>query len=365
MTWTSLDHQNFWKKQEKIMTQCNLLSPYNVQKGPREFVLAHIYFLLNEVQQDQPDDALIESAARSISSISHQEAIPFFYKHIVAYKNNGVANSAEQRKQIHKFITKKNHKKHLFNDAERLLIRQVAVGIVTEYMLLEQAHHRADYGMMKIQLEFLQEVLETGIPVSPLPNQVEIFSDSGNRMVSWNITPHDKLVKFALHLLVNIEVHPMDHLENEYEILCHKYAYLDKESLHTLATAIAQEKMMSKSNQLLSYTGMTLSFLTVLERELKSILLSRGTNTEPKKLMWKRIIQHLTEEEILRGKENKEREWLEGLSNFNELRNRAAHGEFVTYEEYRGVKTFILQSGLLNWISEYRYSHNIDNTYRD
>ncbi|MEH6943771.1 hypothetical protein [Bacillus sp. JJ722] len=314
---------------------------------------------MNEVQKENPNDELIESAARSMSSITNEEPVSFFYKHIVAYKNDGIVDSPEIRKSIQKFLSKKNYKKHIFNHAERLIIRQVAVGIVLEYKLKQHDFHSADYGMMKIQLEFLINLLETGCPASPLPQTVNIISDSGNKMVSWSILSHEKHIKFALHLTVNIDVKSLDHLENEYELLKQKYSHIHSDSLNTLATALAQEKMMSKSNQLISFTGMALSFLTVLEKELKSIILFKETKANPKNLMWKNIIKYFTREDVMKNSNEKKEEWLNTLSGFNEIRNRAAHGEFIAYEEYNQVKKFTLQSGLLDWISEYKYNNKL------
>jgi hypothetical protein len=108
---------------------------------------------------------------------------------------------------------------------------------------------------------------------------------------------------------------------------------------------------------LVSYAGLAMELLSVVEKELKIII--NTVERAEKKLMWRDIYLYLERNPII----DSEHEWSDFLIDFNKmnyLRNMAAHGEDITEEEYLNVKRFVISGPILEWISEYKGLNNIN-----
>jgi len=352
----------FWIKQRKIFQYCKEQTSCNPEKGPRELVLSLIEMSLAYINQEKPDDDLLHMIAKNILGIATRNPLEFLYQNIEGVKNDGYISINEVQKKVKSFMSKKNAKNHLFNNVEKLMIRQVSSSITMEY-LMKMEHQIPDYGMMKINYEFLYAVLKEGLPNSPIPFNVTLYTDTGNTLVSWDFEYRQLSEKYTEGLPVYFEHKPLDDLENEYEKLRTQYAYLSKSSLQTLATALAQEKRLDKSKNLMSYTGLCISYLGIIEKELRNIILfaNKELSQSKKRLMWRDIVIYYEKNgfEIFLFEHELQQSWLDNLKQLNPLRNKAAHGEFISLEEFKAVKQFSLDSKLLDWISYYKYHYQL------
>jgi len=357
-----LEKDLFWNKQRKIFQYCKEQTSFNPEKGPRELILSLIEMSLAYINHEKPDDDLLEMIANNILGIATKNPLEFFYQNIEGVKNDGYISIKEVQKKVKSFMSKKNAKNHLFNNVEKLMMTQVSTSISMEFLTM-MGHQVPDYGMMKINYQFLYEVLKEGLPNSPIPFTVTLYTDTGNTLVSWDFQYRQLSEKYRDGLPVFFEHKPLDDLENEYEKLRTQYAYLSKSSLQTLATALAQEKRLDKSKDLMSYTGLCISYLGTIEKELRNIALfaDKELSQSKKRMMWRDLVNYYEKNgfEAFLYEHELQQSWIDNLKQLNPLRNKAAHGEFISLEEFKSVKQFTLNSKLLDWISYYKYHYQL------
>lgn len=99
----------------------------------------------------------------------------------------------------------------------------------------------------------------------------------------------------------------------------------------------------------MSYSGLAMNYFGVLERELKVIISNYSSNFNSK-MMWRDITEFF--------KNNKTKiltklvpNLYELLKIMNPLRNKAAHGEFISKEEFELLKSVVFNERLYDYIS--------------
>jgi len=188
-------------------------------------------------------------------------------------------------------------------------------------------------------------LLENGVTDEKILTFASLITNTGDELVDWELEfTTDKSVPF-----IDIEFKPLDILDNEYQKKKTEYPSLSDDSLKAIATAITQEVLLNKSQELMSYSGLAMNYFGVLERELKVIISNYSSNFNSK-MMWRDITEFF--------KNNKTKiltklvpNLYELLKIMNPLRNKAAHGEFISKEEFELLKSVVFNERLYDYIS--------------
>lgn len=142
--------------------------------------------------------------------------------------------------------------------------------------------------------------------------------------------------------------------DSAYEAANMYFPGLSDSSIKQLATAIFTELTVSESEKA-SYNGLCMNFCGLLEKEMKRIILTQDPAIGEKELTWGKIVDFMKEKDISREfKPNfRWKQWAQDMEKVNRVRNKAAHGQPITKDEYKLVKETALSTGFLWWISSY------------
>lgn len=276
--------------------QEDLLEPsHNLFDGRKLFVLGRLEQLIYELRKAKPSDRIIQYLSAQI--------------YFLPDRGN---------------LTKTEYK----------LAKTPTSGNLSEYLQLVDGA-KPDYSAMRLMTEFAYQAILEGISDEHNYWSATISVDTNDTLVGWEFDSSDEEI-----LTDQIFVHwkSLDTLENEYKILINKLFSFEEESLKTLATTTAQMKNMNqKSTQLISYTCITIGFLGVLEQELSKIVMIHK-KVKQKRMMLREICTYLKDKNIGELDNN----LIKRFKSLIPLRNKAAHGEFVSKEEFMVAKEILL-----------------------
>ncbi|KAF0820887.1 hypothetical protein KIS4809_0414 [Bacillus sp. ZZV12-4809] len=315
------------------MKNKQLETKYNPTKNPKELILSLIRFSIDELEKEDTRNDLVFNAARMIVSLTHEKSPYFtFLVYTETYKYDHF-DPRDIQEKLNNLQVKKNYRKGLLSTSDNLITREIATAISSEYAFLTQGKF-PDLLMMKVYYNFLVSVLENQtFTNAAAPSFIDIFIDTNHELLSWNVTDYH-VESPTRDTRLFISTHSLDPLENEIERIKNMFGYLSPFSIREIATAISTEKAITKSKELLSYMGLSMSYLGVIESELKTIILHREkeNNIKKKSLMWKKIMGYLEsrKDQLIKEVELEEWDfWISKLIEFNSIRNRPAHGEPV------------------------------------
>lgn len=230
---------------------------------------------------------------------------------------------------------------------ERLILKTVAESNLGEFILLGDSQ-TADYSAMRIINEFAYQALKIGIPDNRYISKVTLYVDSDiyfkEKLVNWEFEYSSEK-----HNNIFVDWKPLDILNDEYHKIAHSLHGLEEQSKNDIATALFQAKAIPyKSRNKASYNGLITSLTSILERELK-LLIELNEGKKVPELMFGKINNYLKDITL---------PYLENIPDlYNQLeilrkiRNKAAHGEEVTYDDFITVKEFTIDRQLFEFIS--------------
>lgn len=318
---------------------------HNSLQGMKELALALMDQMGTYLRREHKRDDVIHFLAKDLMKLVDEGERYYFQVVSEILEMKGLPSSARSKVKADPALTR----------AERILIRNAAQSILAEYAFLGE-YDTADYGAMKAIMECCYQAVARGIEEQADLWSVRMFVDTNNQLVDWELQLSEDgvygLDKDERKVIIDFEWNSLDEIENEYEKYAHTLTGLREESLKTLATAIVQESSIPrKSVDKISYTGLAMNYFGLLEQELRDVISLHEGAPSLKKRMWWELCEYLQNQHIPIVSDNVE---LLGdkLKALHALRNRAAHGEFITYEEFAAIKELALDSNLLWSISQ-------------
>ncbi|MET3689517.1 hypothetical protein ABIC37_005067 [Priestia megaterium] len=328
---------------------------FNLEKGIREFTLGIVKYLEKVCAEENPNSEKIRYLGSWLWDIGENRDILSSYVKTIFLVKDGYSLKENVDEQVQKLSRTKSK---LLNNIEKKVILDIGRSLVLEFDQLELGK-KPDFGSIKIHASFLYKVLSQNVlKGSNFPSWIKFHISINDTLIGWEFE-QELLLSKNLHRPIYIEFVSHDDMGNQFEIISTKYGYLNEESQRKLATAIFQEKRIrkEKSNHLISYSGNVMELLSVVEKELRDII--NSIEKSNKKLMWKQIYVYLNENPFLDSLFTWE--WTNFINDFekmNLIRNRAAHGETISWEEFLNVKKFVLEGPILHWISEFKAVNN-------
>lgn len=313
---------------EPILDKNQISAELPLPIGLKSYCIYRLKQIVTELNHKYPDDKILTAY--------YGDLYLLFYKNIDKLENR---ISKTHELSNNKKIMNIENENLSFNEQRFLLENAITAS------LLDYAYKTTDYGASKALLTLSLRLLEIGITDERILTSASLITNTGDELVNWELEfTTDKSVPF-----IDIEFKPLDILDNEYQKKKTEYPSLSDESLKAIATAITQEVLLVKSQELMSYSGLAMSYFGVLERELKAIIVNYSADFNPK-MMWRDITEYF---------KNKKTKILTKLvpniykllKIMNPLRNKAAHGEFISKEEFELLKSVVFNDRLLEYIS--------------
>lgn len=243
-----------------------------------------------------------------------------------------------------------NRGKYNLNLTERAVLKFMMMGIEMEYGFKECSHN-IDYSGIKLYFETTYKLLMLGLKDKKL-RCVDMYVGYGDELCDLKIEYCEDEEKYNLnnHIVIPLRWEKLDHLYDSYIIYKTKYKYFSETNLQSLATANATKKdYESRENgqDLLSYNGIALNYVGVLESELKK-LVSKKFNLNERKLKLVDAINYLAkcDHDILSREET-----INKLHEIRLLRNKVAHGGSISYEEFYLIHKVLFDMQILEFIS--------------
>ena len=329
-----LKNKNREEKKEEIL-DFDKITEFN---GTKCYVLIKLNKMIESLRNKENDDKKILLLTKELRefAINTQSIYNRFLN------NNKKSKSKNHSNKIIKYN---------LNTTERAFLKSQMETISMEYVTKDLNLQGVDYGAIKAFFQMVYRVLIVGLEDRVI-KYVDIYVGYDDELCDANVIYEDSNEKYNLntHIFISIFWNPLDNLYHAYSIYKTEYLNFSESSLKSLATATTMAKEYESREQgkeLISYNGVVLNYTGVLEFELKK-LISKKLNLNIRNLKFVDAINYLAKCNC--GTLSKE-EVINDLHKIRLLRNKVAHGDTVTYEEFKFIQIVLIDSQILQLIS--------------
>jgi len=124
-----------------------------------------------------------------------------------------------------------------------------------------------------------------------------------------------------------------------------------KDSIDSLATAVSQEMLSDYSLHHITYGGLTSHYTGIFEQEMRIIISLNKRSPKAENLMWNQICAYLRNNEISILTDYIP-DFYRYMVELQTIRNKAAHGETVSREEFEKVKQLAMEKRAFYYMSQ-------------
>lgn len=303
-----------------------------IPNGIKSYILYRLEQLILSLKEPDKDEQIILSLYNDLYWMFYGEVDKIHEKIMLIKK----LNTGQQESDI---------KEELTESEKQLLLENTIEGGILDFVILPE-NAILDYDALRRSCELTKKILLKGIPEGEYISKISVYTDTGDIIIDYNLEITNTPVE---HIWIDYK--PKDVLENEYKILNNTLYSFSTESRKTLATVITEEKTISKkSPELRSYTGLVMNYLGVIEKELKLIIIQKEKLSPNKPLMWRDITNYIKKNDLPIIKRYIP-DIVKHMLSLNALRNKAAHGEFISLDEFIYVKEFCFKKKALEYIA--------------
>ena len=308
--------------------------------GTKGYALVKLNEIIESLRNKENNDEKIWNTARELKDFAtNTQSI---YNNFL---NNSKKNISKKRRSMI------NRGKYNLNNTERALLKSKMVGVQMEYLTKDLSIQSPDYTAMKAYFQCVQRLLILGLKEKKI-KKIDLYVGYEDELCDAKITYEDDNDKYNLDKYIDIFSiwHSLDRLYHWYSIYKCDYKNFDEKSCQSLATATATLEEYDKreeGKELVSYNGIVLNYVAVLEHELKK-LVSKKFDLDMKKLKLVDVINYLGKADygIL-----SEDSVINSLHKVRLLRNKVAHGDSISYKECKCIQSFLIDSQILEFIS--------------
>lgn len=323
-------------------------STHNAFLGIRELALSQIEQIIKWLSKKHISVNNIKSNATCLYELSNSENILEYYIFL-----NEMFSKNKEGENMLKIISETSTLYPSLTNNEITLIRHISKSTLMEFYNLKDTA-TADYSATKIMNEFCYQALKEGIPDDKSIGFVKLYVDSNGieeKLVNWDLDLYDNEIFVEKPSdFIFIDWKALDELNDEYRKLAHDLHGLEEASKNDLATVLYQEKSLPyKSKEIISYSGLVMIYSGILERELK-ILIGFNEQKQMKNMTMQKMIIYIIENNIPYITEDFS-DLFAKLEKIREIRNYAAHGNRISVQEFKEVKTFLVDQQFLEHIS--------------
>lgn len=301
----------------------------SVLRGPRGYALKTLKGMIDDINNGITSDEAIQGVARLLIELAEKPGI--IYMKILKLLN--ISNEQLKLNSTGKVNTS-------LNITERALLKNRMQGILMEYGW-KGFSENIDYSGIRLYFEMAYRLILAGLEEKKIES-IDLSVGYGDAIYELNVNYVNDWSEHNIHenCFIRVNFNPLDNLYNTYAIYKNKYKDFSESSLYSLATAsdmAKQYESREEGKDIISYNGIVLNYVGVLECELKKLIaLKFNLNEIDLKLV--DAINYLSK---LNHPILATQELIEDLHNVRKLRNKAAHGNFITYDEYLDVRSTV------------------------
>lgn len=312
--------------------------------GIREFTLSQLKDIIKILKDGVNDDDEIKNTAGILRDFA-KDQFSSYLKYI------SIIRPVISDKKIKALNDSLKKAKCELNNTERALLKCMMESIITEYFMVNEVYDAHDYGAIRVFFELAYQSIYNGLQEYPIDSLV-LNVQYGDTLDSIEIEYKDSSEKYNLN--DNILIYPiwnsLDNLYHYNAIYRTKYKNFSQESINSLATAknmYDEYKKRAQGEEIISYKGIAMNYLGVLEEELKK-LISKSFDLEIKSIKFNDAINYLTKKNF-DGLSNPE--MINRLHEMRKLRNKAAHpGETITSQDIENIERKLIDGQILEFI---------------
>ena len=306
--------------------------------GPRGYVLKALNKMVYELNNKTISDEDIQGIARLLIELAEKPNT--MYKQLLK-----IANIKDNDPRL----KSKTKIKANLNMTERALLKNRMQGILMEYGG-KGFNQSIDYSGIRLYFEMTYRLILAGLEEKKI-RSIDLTVGYGDAIyeLGVNYMSDDSQHNINESRYIPVHFNSLDNLYNTYAIYKNKYKDFSESSLYSLATAsdmAKQYESREEGKDIISYNGIVLNYVGVLECELKKFMALKF-NLKEIDLKLVDAINYLSK---LNHPILSTQELIEDLHKVRKLRNKAAHGNFITYDEYSYVSN-IISDFLLDQIS--------------
>lgn len=306
-----------------------ILVKHSVYKGEREFAIALIERCMGLLSKEPVNDKFIVQYLQELLSLTCPEN-----KHYEMFLNTFVSESLLKEKAL---------------DGEKLSKSDIA--IIRELMQTNIAEYtmKGEYQSCcyKAMLAFFQTaycILEK--KVGFYVKHIDMIADLDDELESIQLYESSEPTDVII-----VDWHSSNKINSIYMLYKNQYAGLDKASILDLVSAdVIEEDYYYKDERFsIAPSILTKQYCAIIEHEVNEIIQLRNLPNKPQKhLMWRKMKEYVETNNI--DLEATDFSLLEVLEDLYDLRNKGAHGDVITKDEYKIVSKY-KNLGLFHGIS--------------
>ncbi|PRR79738.1 YecA family protein [Clostridium vincentii] len=316
-------------------------------KSSRNFTLAILEQMIGFLSSSEVRDDLVNVNCNDLIKLVDM-GDEYFYNTIIkeilevnGHKQFSIDNYIRNRRA--------SDLKDSLTNSEKIILNHVAINIISEYRL-KSDFKKLDYGAMKVLTEFAHQIILKGIDENINISGVTIYIDK-DELKSWEIHVEDSLFQtIDVKKNIYLEWEPLSVIDNFNSINKTELCGLTSESQKKLATALTIEKLYGNDdNSIFSFSSLVIEYFGVVEKELGNIIRLHEKSPKPKRRMWNDLCNYFESHNIPQLSEKLP--IYDILRALHPIRNKAAHGEFITKEDFDKVKSLTYSNRLIEFIS--------------
>ena len=297
--------------------------------GPRGYVLKALNKMIYELNNRTISDEDIQDIARLLIALAEKPNT--IYKQLLKFSN--IKNNDKR-------LNSKTKIKTNLNMTERALLKDRMYGILMEYTW-KSVDQNVDYNGIRLYFEMTYRLILAGLEEKKI-RSIDLTVGYGDVIYELGVNYMNDGSQYNIneHNCITVHFNPLDNLYNKYTIYKNKYKDFSESSLYSLATASDMAKKYESREEgkdIISYNGIVLNYVGVFEYELKK-LIALKFNLNRMNLKLVDAINYLSK---LNHPYLSKSEIIENVHKVRKLRNKCAHGDFITYDEYLDVLSII------------------------
>ena len=306
-----------------------ILVKHSVYKGEREFALVLIEQCMGLLSAEPINDRFIVQYLQGLLAMTTPEN-----KHYEAFLKSFVTDASLQ-------VTALNSEKLSLNEIP--VIKELMQTNMAEYTMKGE-YQRCCYAAMLAFFQTLYCILirKVGFYIK----HIDIIADLDDELESIQLYESSEPTDVII-----VDWHSSNKINSIYMLYKNQYSGLDKASILDLVSAdVIEEEYYFKDERFsIAPSILTKQYCAVIEHEVNEIIQLLDLPNKPQRhLMWRKMKEYVRANNI--DLEATSFSLLEVLEDLYDLRNKGAHGDVITKEEYKLVSKY-KNLGLFDGIS--------------
>lgn len=296
-----------------------LIVKHSVYNGEREFALALLENCMGLLSDDEINDKFIIQYLQGLISLTYPE-----HKHYECFLNTFVPDNELKEKALHG---------EKLSRSDREIIRELMNTNIAEYTMKGE-YQSCCYSAMLAFFQTAYCILEKRIAY--YIKNIDMIADLDDELESIQIYESSEPTEVII-----VDWHSSNKINSIYMLYKNQYSGLDKASILDLVSAdVIEEDYYYKDERFsIAPSILTKQYCAIIEHEVNELIQLLNLPNKPQRhLMWRKMKEYVKDNNI--DFETTDFSLSEVLEDLYDLRNKGAHGDVITKEEYKVISKY-------------------------